>query len=101
MDAENVTRLVQARFKKSILPERWFQDEDIARIESHFGCVLPEGFAAARALIGIYTISGGHMRADEILTVPDIEREDNPLWAGDFIPFYAVGNGDYICFRKS
>lgn len=101
MDSENVFRLVQTRFKKSILPERWFQDDDTSRIEKHFDCSLPEGFSAVRALMGIYTITGGHMSADEILATPDLEREVNPLWESDFIPFYEVGNGDYVCFRKS
>lgn len=100
MNPENVTQLVQARFKKSILPEQWFPNEDVTRIEQHFGCLLPEGFAMVRTLMGIYTITGGHMSVDEILKTPELEREVNPLWEGDFIPFNSIGNGDYICFRR-
>jgi hypothetical protein len=37
---------------------------------------------------------------DTIAFTYDFERS-NGVWPPDLIPFYAVGNGDYFCFRSS
>jgi hypothetical protein len=75
--------------------------DDGVRIEDYFGCSMPEGFTAMRALIGIYRIEGDHMPAEEMIAAFEAEKEINPTWEDDLIPFYAIGNGDYLCFRKS
>jgi hypothetical protein len=97
-EIENIARV---RFKRSTVPDPRFSDSDVSSIEQRFECQLPEGFAAMRELIGTYCISGDHLPAKEVLLNYDWELKNNPNWTEDFIPFYAVGNGDYLCFRRS
>jgi len=101
MKSDQVAQLVRQRFKESTLPEPEIPVDDAARIQEHFGCVLPEGFAEMRALIGIYRIEGDHLPAEEVIATFESESAINPQWEGDFLPFYAIGNGDYLCFRRS
>ena len=96
-----VMQLVEQRFKKSTLPEAEFSADDAKQIQERFQCVLPEGFASMRALIGIYRIEGGHLPFDEIIANRDAESAINPQWESDFLPFYSVGNGDHLCLRRS
>jgi hypothetical protein len=41
------------------------------------------------------------MPADEMIATYEAEREINPQWEDDLIPFYGIGNGDYLCLRRS
>ena len=48
-----------------------------------------------------YHLSGDHLPAEEILLNYDWELRNNPNWTDDFIPFRAIGNGDFLCVRRS
>lgn len=71
------------------------------KIEKFFACSFPEEFWVLRSLIGKYHISGEHLSAEEIIITHEFETKQNSNFTQDHIPFYAVGNGDYVCFRKS
>ena len=101
MNPHQVADLIQKKFAKSILPEPTLPSDDTARIESFFGCAMPDGFTEMRGLIGIYRIEGDHMPADEMIATVEAEKRINPIWEDDLIPFYSIGNGDHLCFRKS
>lgn len=101
MTKEEVERLVRGRIKKSSVLDPRSPGMGVEMIEARFGCRLPEGFAAMRELIGEYCISGDHLPQAEVLGVYESELTHNPNWTEDFIPFYAVGNGDFLCFRRS
>jgi hypothetical protein len=94
MKSEHIADLVSKKFAKNTLPEPAMPPDDGVRIEDYFGCSM-------RALIGIYRIEGDHMPAEEMIAAFEAEKEINPTWEDDLIPFYAIGNGDYLCFRKS
>ena len=101
MKTEELHSLVKLRFQKSQFPEPAFGNDDLARIERHFECSMPESFGAFRALIGIYRIEGEHLPYEEMVAVAVAEKSANSLWEDDFIPFFALGNGDYLCLRRS
>ena len=82
-------------------PESTLTSEDRETIERYFTCSFPEDFWVLRSLIGKYHISGEHLPAEELIATYEFETQENPNFTKDHIPFYAVGNGDYICFRKS
>jgi hypothetical protein len=58
MNPNEISALVRQKFAKSDFPEPRLSAEDSQRIESYFGCSLPEEFCVVRALIGIYRIRG-------------------------------------------
>jgi hypothetical protein len=101
MNSKEVGALLESRLKKCDLPEAEFSPDDALRIEEHFRCRLPESFSHMRALIGLYRIYGDHLPANEIILTAKAEKEINPLWDDDLLPFYAIGNGDYLCLRLS
>jgi hypothetical protein len=101
MNPQQLAQLIEQRFKKSILPVAEFSPDDSKRIQERFDCALPEGFASMRAVIGIYRIEGGHLSVEEIIATCEAESAINPQWDGDFLPFYAIGNGDHLCLRRS
>ncbi len=101
MSKEEVEQLVRSRIKENSVSDPRAARMGVEAIEARFGCRLPEGFAAMRELIGVYRISGDHLPQDEVLHDYEWELKHNPNWTADFIPFYAIGNGDYLCFRRS
>ena len=70
-------------------------------LEAHFGCQLPPELYDIRILSARYHIPGDYLPAQEILLSYAGELRDNPNWTEDFIPFLAIGNGDYVCVRRS
>ncbi len=100
MKRDEVEQLVRSRIKKSSVPDPRSSGMGVDVIEAHFKCRLPEGLAEMRELIGEYCISGDHLPQDEMIRDYEWELKHNPNWTEDFIPFYSVGNGDYLCFRR-
>lgn len=96
-----IEHLIRARCKPRTWPEPLFSTVDQETIEQHFACSFPQVFWDFRNLLGKYWISGDHLPADELIMTYELEVKNNPNFTKDHIPFYAVGNGDYICFRKS
>ena len=101
MTKDAIEQIARVRMKKSSAPNPPSRDMGVTAIEERFKCRLPEGFAEMRELIGVYCISGDHLPVREVLHDYEWELTHNPNWTEDFIPFYAVGNGDYLCFRRS
>lgn len=54
-----------------------------------------------RELLRTYAISGDHLPAEEMIHDYRWEIENNPNFTSDHIPFYAIGNGDYLCLSRS
>jgi hypothetical protein len=101
VNKDTIEEIARSRVKKTEFPDPRSDDMGVTTIEERFKCRLPEGFSEMRELIGIYCISGDHLPASEVLYTYDWELNHNPNWSEDFIPFYAIGNGDYLCFRRS
>jgi len=99
-DAE-VEALTAERHRRSTFPDPRFTDDDITNILDRFGTELPSEFIALRKLLPIYNITGDHLPAEEIFATYDWETANNPNFTKDFIPFYAIGNGDFLCISRS
>ncbi|MBK1884908.1 SMI1/KNR4 family protein, partial [Luteolibacter pohnpeiensis] len=77
-----------------------FSADDTAKVLEAFGAELPPEFIAFRKLLPFYNVTGDHLPADEMTATYDWEAANNPNFTEDFIPFYAVGNGDFLCLSK-
>ncbi len=81
--------------------------EEWSRLERQFGCTFPPEFHSLQDLMSEYTFEGGYLlitprpNEDDIETVCKAEKETGRNWPDDLIPFYDVGNGDYVCLKAS
>lgn len=101
MTADELTTLVASTFDSSEHAAGRYPDNDINRILEFFGNALPPLFLAMRRLLRGYAIPGDHLPADEMIHDYEWEVENNPNFTTDHIPFYAIGNGDYLCLSRS
>ncbi len=74
---------------------------DYSQIDAFFGCELPPAFQMFRTLLPSYEFSGDHLAFEEMRAVYESEVNLSEAFSPDHLPFYAVGNGDYICFSIS
>ncbi|MEZ6041539.1 MAG: SMI1/KNR4 family protein [Planctomycetaceae bacterium] len=101
MTDDEVAALIKRAFESASEPDPRFATDDAEQLINHFGDVFPIEFNAMRALLPNYHIPGDHLPADEMIRDYEWETENNPNFTPDFIPFYAVGNGDYLCLSRS
>ncbi len=101
MTESEVEHLTAARHRRSTVPDPRFSDQDTAHILEYFGSDLPSEFIALRGLLPLYNITGDHLPADEMIAAYEWEIANNPNFTADFIPFYAIGNGDFLCLSKA
>jgi hypothetical protein len=101
VNLEELERIVGERFKPRTFPGEPLSPSCWQALEGHFGCALPTELYDIRVLSARYHIEGEHLPVEEIRLCYDGELADNPYWTDDFIPFFAVGNGDYLCVRCS
>lgn len=100
MTDDEVASLITGAFESASEPDPRFAPDDAVRLIKHFGDVFPSEFRKMRAMLPNYHIPGDHLPADEIIHDYEWETENNPNFTTDFIPFYAVGNGDYLCLSR-
>lgn len=101
MTADELADLVASTFDSSECAAERYPDDDLDRITEFFGNALPPLFLAMRRLLRVYAIPGDHLPAEEMIRNYGWEVENNPNFTTDHIPFYAIGNGDYLCLSRS
>ena len=101
MTNDEVTAIIARAFESASEPDPRFAADDEMQLINYFGDIFPTEFNIMRALLPKYYIPGDHLPADEIIHDYEWETKNNPNFATDFIPFYAVGNGDYLCLSRS
>lgn len=101
MTQEEVQSLLAHYWRPSSPVGENLWENDGLQIEAFFGCVLPPAFRLFRALLPHYQVEGGHLPLAEMRAVYESEGSDNPNFSRDHLPFYAVGNGDYVCLSLS
>ena len=101
MKREEIEFIIQERFKPCTWPSEPLSPTCWQALEAHFGCALPTELYDIRVLSAHYHLQGDHLPVEEIRLTYDGELSGNPHWTDDFVPFYAVGNGDYLCIRRS
>jgi hypothetical protein len=88
-------------------PEAIPSPEDWAAIQARFGCAFPPEFHSLQELMSQFSFEGDylriaqHPRDSDIGSVCEAEAKTGRLWQKDLIPFYDVGNGDFVCLRAS
>ena len=98
IDIEEIVRAHCQRRTEPVAPptlEQWHS------LEGHFGCELPEELLHLRVIASRYWLGGDHLPISEIPVVQEQERRGSEHWNIDLVPFYAVGNGDNLCVRRS
>lgn len=100
MTPEDVHVLFVNNFPRASQSDDRYEVDDLQRLKSYFGNQLPQSFLAMRALLPQYVIPGDHLPAAEMILSHEWETENNPNFTGDFVPFYAIGNGDYLCISR-
>ncbi|WP_417747364.1 SMI1/KNR4 family protein [Rosistilla oblonga] len=101
MTADELATLVKSTFALSDYAAERYPADDLERVTAFFGDSLPPLFLAMRGLLRTYAIPGDHLPADEMIHDHQWEVENNPNFTTDHIPFYAIGNGDYLCLSRS
>ena len=100
MTEAELQSLVASTFSPSDYGTARYPEGDTDRINEFFDSTFPPLFLAMRSLLRSYAIPGDHLPADEMIHDYGWECENNPNFTADFIPFYAVGNGDYLCLSR-
>jgi hypothetical protein len=101
VNREELGSIVTSRCRLLTFPAEPLASAEWQALEARFGCQLPPELYEIRVLLARYAIEGDHLPVAEILHDYDWELRHNPNWSEDFIPFCAVGNGDYLCVRRS
>jgi hypothetical protein len=101
MNREELEAIARERFKPCTWPSQALPPTCWHALEAHFGCTLPIELYQICVLSTRYHLQGDYLPIEEIRLTYDIELSANPHWSDDFIPFYAVGNGDYLCVSRS
>jgi hypothetical protein len=101
VNREEIESMVRDRFKPCTFPSEPLALSQWQALEAHFGCQMPAELYEIRVLSARYHILGDHLSAEEMVVSYKAELRANPNWTEDFIPFYAIGNGDYLCIRRS
>ena len=101
MTEDELAVLVASTFPASDYAAERYPADDVDRIIEFFGNTLPPLFLALRHLLRKYAISEDHLPANEMIRAYGWEVENNPNFTKDHIPFYALGNGDYLCLSRS
>jgi hypothetical protein len=97
-DIEDIVKAHCHRRTEPVAPptvEQW------RSLERHFDCELPEELFHLRVIGSHYWLGGDHLPISEIPVVHDQERGWGEHWDTDLVPFYAIGNGDNLCVRRS
>jgi hypothetical protein len=77
-------------------------------IEGYFRCIFPAGLVLLYDVVGAVWFPGellwvsvaGDLRGDDcIITVYEAEQKIGE-WPERMIPFYSIGNGDYLCIAR-
>lgn len=101
MSYEDLETIIKNRFQARTEPGEPPQLSEWKALEARFGCRLPTELYDLRVLDARYWILGDHLPIAEILTDYEFELRENPNWSEDFIQFYAISNGDFLCVRRS
>lgn len=101
MEHDEIESIVRSRRKPSTLPSEPLSLAKWQAVERYFGCELPPELFHLQVLAARYCFHNDHLPATEILRCYDTELQHNQFWEADFIPFFAVGNGDFLCVRRS
>ena len=101
MTEQEFVLLVNNTFERSEYATTRYPETDLDRLVEFFGETLPPLFVVMRQLLRTHAILGDHLPADEMIHDYKFELENNPNFAADHIPFYAIGNGDYLCLSRS
>lgn len=101
MNLEEIESIVRGRFKPCTWPSEPLPSACWQALEAHLDCALPTELYQIRVLSARYHLEGDHLPVEEVRLTYDSELSGNPHWAADFIPFHAIGNGDYLCVRRS
>ncbi len=101
MTEDDLTAIVASSFPSSDFAAERYPTDDVDRIIKFFGNTLPPLFLAMRRLLRYYAIPGDHLPANEMIHDYGFEIENNPNFTKDHVPFYAIGNGDYLCLSRS
>jgi len=100
MNDDEVNSLIASTFPRSSVPDKRYSDDDTQQLIAFFRTDFPAEFVAMRASLNEFIIPGDHLPANEMIHDYGWEVENNPNFTEDFIPFYAVGNGDYLCLSR-
>lgn len=101
MNADDLKALVESTFQRSAADAERYAADDTERIWKFFKTTLPPLFVAMRAFLRTHAIPGDHLPADEMIHDYGFELKHNPNFKPDYIPFYAIGNGDYLCLSRA
>jgi hypothetical protein len=100
MNADDLKALIESTFQRSADEAKRYAANDTERIAEFFGTSLPPLFVAMRSFLRTHAIPGDHLPADEIIHDYRFELEHNANFKPDYIPFFAIGNGDYLCLSR-
>ncbi|MEI8021188.1 MAG: SMI1/KNR4 family protein [Schlesneria sp.] len=100
MSEEDVESLLSSHFTRSTDTDPRCAADDAATVVDFFGPELPDEFRSFRRLLPKYDIPGDHLPAQEMILDFEWESANNPNFTTDFVPFYAIGNGDYLCLSR-
>jgi hypothetical protein len=75
------------------------------KLATHFGCQFPEDFVTFHEVVGRVWFEGellrigvdGELRGDDAIVSAYEAEKAIGGWPEDMVPFYSIGNGDYIC----
>lgn len=101
MTESEVEELTSSRHRKSTVHDPRFTEQDTAELIAYFGNAFPPEFLVMRKLLPNYNITGDHFPAGEVIATYEWESKNNPNFTEDFIPFYGIGNGDFLCLSKA
>lgn len=101
MEPDEVESIVRSRRKPSASPSEPLSPAEWQAVERRFGCELPPELYQLQVLAARYHFHNDHLPAAEIIRCYDTELQHNQFGEADFIPFFAVGNGDFLCVRRS
>lgn len=77
------------------------------QLEGLFGCRFPAEFRMLHDLMAKYMFEGDYLYVaptdgeDDVASVYNYEKSLERNWPVELIPFYSVGNGDYLCLKSS
>jgi hypothetical protein len=107
MTHDEIEKLIGDKFWLNKPPEVPPSESEWALLESQLGCQFPTDFRVLHDLMAKYIFEGEYLciapveNYDDIATVYNYERNSGRNWPVELIPFYSVGNGDYLCFKSS
>jgi hypothetical protein len=109
MTKDDLRRELARYFKQRIPSKNGPTMGDWVAFRAHIGCDVPEAFVKFYDVLGEFRFEGelleiavdGDIRGPDTIGATREAEEQIGGWPSDMLPFFAIGNGDYLCLSTT